>query len=191
MPPRPHETPYTATFQVPLKFNKLDLRDYLWHAYGVAIGPGVRSWTRGLPPRRGWHPQIKNIAVRGLVVPKPEKYMSVTLTRPFVWPEKPADLAPWDRALFGKVEAQQRAAFEVRRAHQRDGVLPLESREPASAARILLAQQARELLSGKRTWEAGKGVDPRWSSSAAEEEKAEARTGMGQTSGETPYEKSV
>ncbi len=36
---------------VPLKFNKLDLRDYLWHVYDVRVR-GVRSQVKQQAPRR-------------------------------------------------------------------------------------------------------------------------------------------
>ncbi|GMG21316.1 unnamed protein product [[Candida] boidinii] len=78
--PNAKHTPYQAKFIVPKSFNKLDLRDYLYHIYGlrvlnitVALTPA--KFQRSLPmPYRTRHraPQIKK--------------MTVDLTEPFIWP---------------------------------------------------------------------------------------------------------
>ena len=38
----PLQAPNLASFLVPLWFNKLDMKDYLWHVYGIGVGH-VRS----------------------------------------------------------------------------------------------------------------------------------------------------
>lgn len=40
----PHSPPHFASFLTPLYLNKLDLKDYLWHAYGLQV-LGVRSYV--------------------------------------------------------------------------------------------------------------------------------------------------
>lgn len=77
--PNAKHTPYQAKFLVPKSMNKMDLRDYLWHLYGlralnvtVQLQPG--RWTRG-PHDLGRYrlPQVKK--------------MTVDMLEPFVWPE--------------------------------------------------------------------------------------------------------
>ncbi|EMG46608.1 MRP20 54S ribosomal protein L41 [Candida maltosa Xu316] len=74
-------TPYQAKFLVPKAMNKMDLRDYLWHIYGlralnitVQLQPG--TWKRG-PNDLGRYraPQLKK--------------MTVDMAEPFIWPEVP------------------------------------------------------------------------------------------------------
>ncbi|ODQ81445.1 hypothetical protein BABINDRAFT_32726 [Babjeviella inositovora NRRL Y-12698] len=72
-------TPYQAKFIVPKSFNKFDLRDYLWHLYGIRalkITTQLQhaKWTRGpLDRARFRDSQIKK--------------MTIDLEEPFVWPE--------------------------------------------------------------------------------------------------------
>ncbi|AOW25850.1 hypothetical protein MEW_00153 [Candida albicans P60002] len=74
-------TPYQAKFLVPKSMNKMDLRDYLWHIYGLrALNITVQlqpaRWKRspyGLGRYRS--PQLKK--------------MTVDMMEPFIWPEVP------------------------------------------------------------------------------------------------------
>ncbi|CCH58044.1 hypothetical protein TBLA_0A02450 [Henningerozyma blattae CBS 6284] len=78
--PNAKHTPYQAKFIVPKSFNKLDLRDYLYHVYGLralnittqllhgAIVKEVKGRYRG--------PQIKK--------------MTIEMEHPFIWPAEPA-----------------------------------------------------------------------------------------------------
>ncbi|CAK9438755.1 mitochondrial 54S ribosomal protein uL23m [Lodderomyces beijingensis] len=72
-------TPYQAKFLVPKSMNKMDLRDYLWHIYGLrALNVTVQlqpaTWARG-PNDHGRYrqPQLKK--------------MTIDMAEPFVWPE--------------------------------------------------------------------------------------------------------
>ncbi|CDK29230.1 unnamed protein product [Kuraishia capsulata CBS 1993] len=77
-------TPYQAKFIVPKSFNKLDLRDYLFHIYGLRalnittqIQP--QTMTRALPlpySTRRRSPLVKK--------------MTIDMEQPFVWPEETA-----------------------------------------------------------------------------------------------------
>jgi large subunit ribosomal protein L23 len=90
--------PTTAVFEVPLNFNKLDLRSYLYNAYGLATH-GIRSFI---------HPGSAGTGHRGQMYktePKPrKKLMFVDFDRPFTWPEVPTDLKPWDKELFDIIQ---------------------------------------------------------------------------------------
>lgn len=78
-------TPYQAKFIVPKSFNKLDLRDYLWHIYhlrvlGITTLLTPAKFDRSLPApyrTRFRSPQIKK--------------MTVDLVDPFVWPAETAE----------------------------------------------------------------------------------------------------
>ncbi|ODV62509.1 mitochondrial 54S ribosomal protein uL23m ASCRUDRAFT_7067 [Ascoidea rubescens DSM 1968] len=77
--PNAKHTPYQAKFIVPKAFNRLDLRDYLYHVYGlralnvtVQLSPGVYKGHPGTPRYRA--SQIKK--------------MTIEMEDPFIWPEQ-------------------------------------------------------------------------------------------------------
>lgn len=141
-----------ATFTVPLWFSKLDLRDYLYHAYNVRI-LSVRSYIKlqrirsGAPsyipgeeyprptPRR-WHR------------PKSHKRMTVELERPFVWPEEPTEE---DYEKFNKKQVnmykKETEKFQERLSPTKDTVINTERRES-------MREQAKALLEGRAKWKA-------------------------------------
>lgn len=77
--PNAKHLPYQAKFLVPRNFNKMDLRDYLWHVYGLrALNVTVQllhaKWNRGGDDYARYRgPQFKK--------------MTVDMAEPFVWPE--------------------------------------------------------------------------------------------------------
>jgi large subunit ribosomal protein L23 len=73
---------------VPLNFSKYDLRDYLYHAYDIKTF-SIRSRIKLMPVRDA--EDIPNHLFRETI----EKYMTVEMEKPFVWPEKPEDWSPW------------------------------------------------------------------------------------------------
>jgi ribosomal protein L23 len=73
-----------AKFIVPLNFNKLDIRDYLFHAYGVRV-LRVRSFIEQQKIRANNKQQKYR--------PKAIKKMCVEMDKPFVWPETPEDFS--------------------------------------------------------------------------------------------------
>jgi large subunit ribosomal protein L23 len=82
--PNAKHTPYQAKFLVPKSMNKMDLRDYLWHVYGLrALNVTVQllhaPFTRGLTDYARYRgPQLKK--------------MTVDMQEPFIWPELDANL---------------------------------------------------------------------------------------------------
>jgi large subunit ribosomal protein L23 len=85
-----------AQFQVPLNFNKFDLRSYLYNLYGVGV-LGIRSYvqaqgiTRITRDGKGYGPWRR---------PKSQKRMTVELKEPFAYPEMPKDLTPYGFPLL-------------------------------------------------------------------------------------------
>ncbi|KAK9478230.1 hypothetical protein V1514DRAFT_331360 [Lipomyces japonicus] len=78
---RPHADdydPYKATFEVPINFNKFDLRDYLHNIYKLTVKRVTSN--------------IKYSAFKA----QSYKYMTVEMDEPFVFPELPSDLSPWN-----------------------------------------------------------------------------------------------
>lgn len=79
--PNAKHTPYQAKFLVPRNFNKMDLRDYLWHVYGLrALNVTVQllhaRFTRGMQDHARYRaPQYKK--------------MTIDMEEPFVWPALP------------------------------------------------------------------------------------------------------
>lgn len=147
-----HQSPRFATFQVPLRFTKLDLRDYLWNVYNVEVTK-VRSLVKQVELARN---------KRGMKYrPQPLKIMTVEMTRPFVWPEVPEDREAWNHKLWeGRekmIEKSQDAALD-----EQKGKLPLHSRQPLSKERRKIAELAQALLKGETTWENGVVLDDKW-----------------------------
>ena len=79
--PNAKHTPYQAKFVVPRYFNKLDLRDYLYHVYGLrALNVTTQllwaRWQRQTPRS----PRYRETQI---------KKMTIEMEDPFVWPEEP------------------------------------------------------------------------------------------------------
>lgn len=77
-------TPNQARFLVPRNFNRMDLRDYLWHIYGLR----VTNVTVLLTPatfRRGNDDHARYRVSQ-------QKKMTVLMEKPFIWPEIDPDL---------------------------------------------------------------------------------------------------
>lgn len=158
-----------ATFQVPLRFTKFDLRDYLWNLYGVEV-TAVRSWVR-----RPVAP-IKNAAGR-FVRPTAEKYMTVEMTQPFVWPKEPEDLSAWDSALYRMREKMLEDQEKIRDDRYK-GKIALASDGRLSQEEKTYRAMAKELLEGKKKWENGVALDEKWESIVARANAAKAREAL-------------
>ncbi|KAK8168712.1 hypothetical protein BKA80DRAFT_308407 [Phyllosticta citrichinensis] len=140
----PFLPPNFAKFLVPLNFNKLDMRDYLWHVYGIETVGTIRSYVQQqplrmdkpgepLPRQRHWYRE------------RSIKKMTVEMDKPFVWPEQPEDLSPWSHDLYHAAEKYrdtEQSKEDDRHAKPRDVKT--------------LRQQAEELLSGKAKWQPGR-----------------------------------
>lgn len=148
--PKPKQPPNLATFVVPLTFNKLDLADYLKHAYDVEV-LSVRSWVnQKLPVRKGgyfgrWYR------------PRSEKMMIAELVKPFVWPDAPAveDREGFDHKVFEKMSKERESATK-KQSNPAD--IPLRTQIAVPKERRELRRQAQELLDGKVAWSNGKEV---------------------------------
>ncbi|KAH9908759.1 hypothetical protein F4778DRAFT_718597 [Xylariomycetidae sp. FL2044] len=151
--PDEHQPPRFATFRVPLTFNKLDLRDYLLHVYNVPVLK-VRSQLRQQMPRRS---DVHHRIYR----PPPVKTMTVELTEPFVWPERPEDKTPWNPVHVSKRFESQKQMEERQKRQQETGEIPLRPDQPAEPERLHMKRQARELLK-RGKWENGEPLDPRF-----------------------------
>ena len=97
-------------FDVPRNFNKLDLRDFLWHAYGVPA-LRVRSFLRAEQARFGDRPHHPN--QQSWWWPRPSKRMLVEMAPgarggDFVWPDPPKDLKPY---VYPGRSLRQKGAF--------------------------------------------------------------------------------
>jgi large subunit ribosomal protein L23 len=70
---------------VPLKLNKLDMRDYMWNCYGINCR-GVRSYIQ-IQKLRQDKPKEKRPKPRKWFRPRSIKKMLIEMDRPFVWPQ--------------------------------------------------------------------------------------------------------
>jgi len=80
--PNAKHTPYQAKFIVPKTFNKMDLRDYLYHLYGLRVFKVTTQLIAGKFVRSGSNARYRSPQI---------KKMTVDLMDPFIWPEEPVD----------------------------------------------------------------------------------------------------
>ncbi|KAI0888946.1 uncharacterized protein GGS22DRAFT_65272 [Annulohypoxylon maeteangense] len=147
------QRPNFATFKVPLRFNKFDLRDYLLHVYNVAA-LNVRSH---LKPRQAVKKRNGHV-----VRPLPAKIMTIEMEKPFVWPERPADPTPW----YPDVERHRTKAmnnkFNPQKELRKKGTLSLRDERKPSKVKIELRKAAEKLLKAG-SWSNEEKLDPKFS----------------------------
>ncbi|KAI9884827.1 MAG: hypothetical protein M1823_003389 [Watsoniomyces obsoletus] len=137
----PFLPPDFATFIVPLDLNKLDLKDYLYHAYNVRV-LSVRSYVQQQRVRED-KPSAIIPRPRRWFRPRAIKKMTVQMEQGFVWPEEPTDFKAWDKETYDTVkEAQELDKKSMR---------PESINEP-TPERTSIAEQARRMLRGEETW---------------------------------------
>ncbi|KAK0735709.1 hypothetical protein B0T21DRAFT_334042 [Apiosordaria backusii] len=136
--PKPKQSPHLATFAVPLQFNKLDLRDYLHHAYDVET-TAIRSFINQPKPER----KNKN---GPWYRPRAQKMMIAELVKPFVWPEplkEAEELKQWDHEMFQKLQKERRAQAKKQKNPKK---VPLRRALAVPDDQKSLSEQAKELL---------------------------------------------
>lgn len=138
--------PFHASFIVPLWFSKLDLRDYLYHAYNTRI-VSVRSYVKQSRITQGKnHPERPQY--KRWHRPRAIKHMTVELERPFAWPEEPESYKAWNMAEY--LEANKEGE------EMQESIGPAkDQREPSKDVRLSLREQAKKLLEGKEVWRPG------------------------------------
>ncbi|KAI9715712.1 MAG: hypothetical protein M1828_000727 [Chrysothrix sp. TS-e1954] len=144
----PFQPPTLARFHVPLWFSKLDLRDYLFHTYSVAI-LSTRSFVKYIPVRP---PPLARQSPKRFYAPKPRKYMTVELKDPFVWPDEPSEEV-LEREFENKRGEEMRDGLKVKNEADARRELETERRERMGR----LGEMARKMLSGEVKW--GRGED--------------------------------
>lgn len=148
--------PQFATFHVPLRFNKLDIRDYLLNVYNVST-TRVRSHLVQSPVRTD---EVTNRIKRA----PPTKYMTVEMAKPFVWPAEPTDeeREKWHGEEMRLRIAAEKAFADRRDRFQKSGEIAPKVRVKFTPDRRMLQQQAKDLLSGKTKWDNKRTLDPKW-----------------------------
>ncbi|KAG9230135.1 hypothetical protein BJ875DRAFT_385810 [Amylocarpus encephaloides] len=154
----PKQPPNFATFIVPLNLNKLDLRDYLWNAYGVPVR-GVRSFIQQQKLRQD-KPNAKRAAPRRWFRPRAIKKMMVEMDDPFVWPDEPTDFTAWEKETKDALDEDQKK--------KQDQAAP-DYREKPSHERKSIAEQAKDILAGKDVWST-EATKPTWEDDGEEVE---------------------
>ncbi|KAL2141900.1 hypothetical protein VTI28DRAFT_1833 [Corynascus sepedonium] len=136
--PKPKQPPNLATFAVPLQFNKLDLRDYLYHVYNVEV-TSVRSFINQPLPRR------KLAGTGKWYRPRSKKMMIAELVKPFVWPDPPAeeDLKDFDIDMFKRMAKERETTLQQ---HNDPTKIPLRTQSPVPTDRRQLRREAAKIL---------------------------------------------
>ncbi|CAG8954722.1 hypothetical protein HYFRA_00004645 [Hymenoscyphus fraxineus] len=137
----PRLSPHFASFLVPLNLNKLDMRDYLYNCYGIAAR-NVRSYVQMQKVQQDKN-NAKRVSPRRWHRPRSIKKMMIEMDAPFVWPKTPEDFTQWDKDFVEKKAAANQKA--------RDAQGPGGATKPP-AERKSIAEQAKELLEGKKEW---------------------------------------
>ncbi|KAI1095854.1 hypothetical protein F5B19DRAFT_439327 [Rostrohypoxylon terebratum] len=150
---RGHDRPNFAAFRVPLRFNKFDLRDYLYNAYNVAV-LNVRSHLKPRQPIR----MKSNRVIR----PLPMKIMTVELRQPFVWPEKPQDVTPWESKEEAIRFKAMKKKYNPQEELKKKGTLSLRDERRPDQEKIALRRHAEELLKAG-SWHNDEALDPKFS----------------------------
>jgi len=140
-----------ASFRVPLHINKLDLRDYLYHAYNVKV-LNVRSFisqakvSQGRPNSDTARP-TPNQWYRAIATKK----MTVEMDKPFVWPAEYTEeqLQDWHKETFQKADKAQD------QWSQKHGQAKDTYKSPTKKEK--LREQAQKLLSGQQKWKPSGG----------------------------------
>lgn len=152
--------PNLSTFVVPLTFNKFDLRDYLWNAYGVRCS-SVRSFVNQQPIQRKGPADKRGRPYR----PEAQKMMMAELEQPFYWPErvKGKDLPEeYDWARWKEQEAYQKSHEKASLVRGAGEIEMLTEKEKEVPGRERLREEARELLEGRKEWTNEVRLDERW-----------------------------
>lgn len=140
--PKPRQPPNLATFVVPLQFNKLDMRDYLWHVYNVEV-TAVRSFVNQFRPRQ------KHGHTGRTFRPRSGKMMIAELVKPFTWPEQPQekDLEDFDITMHKRLNKNRQKSLDQQ---MNPGFIPLRTQTEIPADRRALRAEANEILNGSR-----------------------------------------
>lgn len=155
--------PNEASFQVPLRWTKFDLRDYLWNLYNVEVRK-VRSYVKEMPLTR--RSGYMNLWYR----PQAKKIMTVELCQAFQWPEVPENKEAWNKEMFDRrQEMQEKQTLDQKREQEQKG--KLRSKLPLTHERKELAKLARQMLSGEVKWSNDVELDPKWDAILAEFQK--------------------
>ncbi|KAF9888708.1 54S ribosomal protein L23, mitochondrial [Aspergillus nanangensis] len=161
----PFLPPRYASFYVPLNFNKLDMRDYLQRLYNVDV-LAVRSFveqqnvTRLRPLGKFGYGKLRR--------PVSKKKMTVEMKQPFVWPENPTDMAPWEKDQFFKAAKYQSALQDEQRP---DAPMKANKEE-----REVFDDEAKKILDGSKPWR------PTWQALGLSYDRAGLSAAKGSTS---------
>jgi large subunit ribosomal protein L23 len=139
---------------VPLKFNKFDLRDYLFHAYSVP--------TLGIRSRVHYQKPVKHPRTLRWYRPQFKKTMTAELVQPFVWPARPEDKTPWLGEMEEKRNKQLKDRDSMAKKMQKTGAVPLRINMAADGEKMGLRKEAKRLLSGEAKWENKMALDPKF-----------------------------
>lgn len=88
--PNAKHTPFQAKFIVPKSFNKLDLRDYLFHVYGL------RAMNVTTQLLHGRYERVGNMASPRYRGPQIKK-MTIDMNEPFIWPAEDVENSLYDK----------------------------------------------------------------------------------------------
>ena len=128
--------------------NKLDMRDYLYHAYNVRT-TSVRSYIQQQKVRQG-KPSSTKPAIKRWYRPRAMKKMTVEMEQPFVWPAEPTaeDLdTKWNRNRFNQ-SREDNEEYSRRGGRLADTLFSTKDREA-------MREQAQKLLDGVESWQPG------------------------------------
>ncbi|KAK3318501.1 hypothetical protein B0H66DRAFT_240697 [Apodospora peruviana] len=146
--PKPKQPPNLATFVVPLTFTKLDMRDYLFHAYNVEV-TAMRSFINEKKP-------VRKDTTGPWYRPRSQKMMIAELVKPFVWPEPPVKTAEarsaFDYELHLKTEAERKKQYQDIHDFQTGLKTPLRTELKLPKAMKQMRAEAREIMSKPAEW---------------------------------------
>lgn len=126
--------------------NKLDMRDYLYHAYSIRV-VSVRSYIDQQRVQQGTTNSIRP-TIKRWFRPRAVKKMTVELESPFVWPAEPDNYDAWSKDTFEKAQKDNEAYQEKSGGRLADAKVN-------HGERRSLREQAQALLEGREKWSPG------------------------------------
>lgn len=127
--------------------NKLDMRDYLYHAYNVK-SISVRSFIKQERVEQGGKRSAVRPVQKRWYRPRATKKMTVEMDKPFVFPKEPEDYEAFDQKRY-EAAGEANKKYEEMRGRLSDAKFDKDDMER-------MREQAKALLEGKARWK-GKG----------------------------------
>jgi len=102
--------------------------------------------------------------------------MTVTLVKPFVQPQTPTDLDPWDKNMFDLREKYTDKVMAKSWLRMKKNQFQEMNRSPLYPSAASVKDKAKKLLRGRETWGGQVELDEKWQTATIQEEVEEEQS---------------